>query len=162
MTETLLKPAYDTTADARTLKGKRAKQAHYYNRKARDLPPISVGETVRLRLPGEKRWTAGRCTGFQGPRSYLVRVGETEYRRNRRHLIRRDEPQVPELELPRQEGQPTPQTNGNAPEPEPVVEPEPETDEDPQNPGVESPQPQLRRSTRARRPPDWITPYVRS
>jgi hypothetical protein len=36
MTETLLKTAYNTTADARALKGKRAKQAHYYNRKARD------------------------------------------------------------------------------------------------------------------------------
>ena len=55
MTETLLNPAYDTTANARALKGKGAKQAHYYN----DLPPVSLGEIVRLRLPGEKRWTVG-------------------------------------------------------------------------------------------------------
>ena len=50
--ETLLKPAYDTSDDARALKGKRAKQAHYFNQQARDFPPLAVGETVRLRLPG--------------------------------------------------------------------------------------------------------------
>ena len=161
MTETLLKPAYDTTTVARALKGKRAKQAHYYNRQARDLPPISVGEAVRLRLPGEKRWTAGICTGFRGPRSYIVRVGKTEYRRNRRHLIRSGEAPptaLPPLELPPQgaeEGQPTPPPTGNMPAPEPVVEPVPEMEQDPQPP-------QLRRSTRVRRPPDWITPYVQS
>ena len=161
MTETLLKPAYDATTVARALKGKRAKQAHYYNRQARDLPPISVGEAVRLRLPGEKRWTAGICTGFRGPRSYIVRVGETEYRRNRRHLIRSGEAPptaLPPLELPPQgaeEGQPTPPPTGNMPAPEPVVEPVPEMEQDPQPP-------QLRRSTRVRRPPDWITPYVQS
>ena len=86
LTEEMLKPEYDTSADYRALSGKRAKQAFYYNRQARDLPPISVGETVSIRLPGEKQWTSGRCMGRHGPRSYIVRVGEAEYRRNRRHL----------------------------------------------------------------------------
>lgn len=95
----LLKPEYDTSADDRALQGKREKQAFYYNRQARDLPPITVGETVKLRLPGEKRWTTGTCTGTQGPRSYIIRAGETEYRRNRRHLLKggtlSNEPDVP-------------------------------------------------------------------
>ena len=46
MTETLLKPSYDTTADARALLGKKAKQALHYNRQAHNLPPIASGETV--------------------------------------------------------------------------------------------------------------------
>ena len=65
MTELMLKPAYDTITDAQALKGKRAKQPYYYDRQARDLPPIAVGETVRLRLPGKKRWTSGICTGTE-------------------------------------------------------------------------------------------------
>ena len=80
MTETLLKPAYDTTVDTRALLGKKAKQVYYYNRQAHNLPPIMTGETVWMQLPGEKRWTPGTCTGMQGPRSYGVRVGESEYR----------------------------------------------------------------------------------
>ena len=40
MTETLLKPTYDTRADARALEGKWEKQAFYYNRQAHDLPPL--------------------------------------------------------------------------------------------------------------------------
>ena len=48
MTETLLKPAYDTRADARELQGKREKQALYYNQQARDLPPLQAGEAVRM------------------------------------------------------------------------------------------------------------------
>ena len=96
----LLEPAYDTTADTRALLGKKAKQAYYYNRHARDLLPIPVGETVRIKLPGEKHWTPGTCTGVQGPRSYGVRVGETEYRRNRRQLLRMNEAPIPEVLVP--------------------------------------------------------------
>ena len=54
----MLKPAYDTTIDAQALKGKRDKQSYYYDHQAHDLPPIAVGETVRLPLPGKKQWTS--------------------------------------------------------------------------------------------------------
>ena len=174
MTETLLKPAYDTTTDAEAARGKRAKQAHYYNRQARDLPPIQEGETVRLQLPGQKQWTPGTCTGTQGPRSYRVRVGGTEYRRNRRHLIQR--------------GEPPPVEPGEPPQPESSEQTQPEEPEDPAPglapplPMVQPPEPgpehvaqsqqrpassnnephQLRRSARQRRTPEWITTYVPS
>ena len=174
MTETLLKPAYDTTTDAEAARGKRAKQAHYYNRQARDLPPIQEGETVRLQLPGQKQWTPGTCTGTQDPRSYRVRVGGTEYRRNRRHLIQR--------------GEPPPVEPGEPPQPESSEQTQPEEPEDPA-PGLGPPLPmaqppepgpehvaqsqqrpassnnephQLRRSARQRRTPEWITTYVPS
>ena len=69
-----------------------------YNHQARDLPPIHEGEAVRIQLPGQKQWTLGTCTGMEGPRSYLVCVGGTEYRQNRRHLIQRNEPPLVEPE----------------------------------------------------------------
>lgn len=157
ITETLLQPAYDTAADENALKGKRAKQAYYYNRQARDLPPLPVGETVRLRLPGEKRWTAGVCTGPQGPRSYGVQVGDTEYRRNRRHLIQGGEPPVLDpLSEPPEQGQPedldkhSVQPNVDCPEPENERQAEEHTSM------------QLRRSARQRKPPDWFATYVPS
>jgi len=53
-----------------------------------DLPPLRTGEVVRMQLPGEKRWTSGICTGLQGPCSYGIRVGEAEYHRNRRHILK--------------------------------------------------------------------------
>ena len=176
--ETLLKPAYDTSDDARALKGKRAKQAHYFNQQARDLPPIAVGETVRLRLPGEKRWTQGTCTGCEGPRSYTVRVGGAEYRRNRRHLIRRGESPIrepPAQDMPVPRGDDAASDNRQIPErnisdvpPEPASMyeplPEPEPDEATETAQTQRPEhverAQLRRSTRQRRPPEWITNYV--
>ena len=171
MTETMLKPAYDTTTDTRALKGKRTKQAYYYNRQARDLPPIAVGETVRLQRPGEKRWTPGVCTGTQGPRSYRVRVGDTEYRRNRRHLIQRGEPSpVEPLQLdPLEQGQQ--EYSGEQPVPDldsvpPTVAPEPAretpTEPQPQPAHTDNETPQRRRTARQRKPSEWITTYVPS
>ena len=100
VTEALLQPEYDTMADSRALRGKRAKQAYYYNRQARDLPSITVGEAVRLRLSGDRQWTAGVCTGMHGPRSYIVHVGEAEYRRNRCHLLKGGVPPTRDLDMP--------------------------------------------------------------
>ena len=48
---------------------------------------------MRVQLPGEKMWTPGVCTGQSGPRSYKVKVGDQEYRRNRRQLIQTNESQ---------------------------------------------------------------------
>ena len=45
-----------------------------------------------MRLPGQTTWSAGMCVGHVGPRSYVVKVGETQYRRNRRQLIQANEP----------------------------------------------------------------------
>ena len=167
MTESMLKPAYDTTTDAQALKGKRAKQSYYYDRQARDLPPIAVGETVRLRLPGKKRWTSGICTGTEGPRSYTVQVGCTVYRRNRRHLIKggeqthQEEPPEPsQLDDPAPNLPLTPDLPPSPPAPDPAPPnlPEPQ----PPSAPTKDKTPQLRRSTRQRTTPDWITTYVPS
>ena len=167
MTELMLKPAYNTTTDAQALKGKRAKQSYYYDRQARDLPSIAVGETVRLRLPGKKRWTSGICTGTEGPRSYTVQAGCTVYRRNRCHLIKggeqtnQEEPSEPsQLDDPAPNLPLSPDLPPSPPAPDsaPPNLPEPQ----PPSAPTQDETPQLRRSVRQRTTPDWITTYVPS
>jgi len=51
-----------------------------------------------MRLPGEKTWSPGTCTGKVGPRSFRVQVGDAVYRRNRRQLMKTGEPN--EVTLP--------------------------------------------------------------
>ena len=127
----------------------------------KSLKPIAAGDTVRMRLPGEKRWSQGVCTGLVGPRSYGVRVGESRFVRNRRQLIRSDEqpmmpspPELDELPLPSASSS-TAHSDGTTDLSESSSSP---VDE----PTVDSPPPEPRRSTRNRKPPDWITTYVPS
>ena len=55
------------------------------------LKPINLGESVRVRLPGEKVWSLTECVGFSGPRSYQVKTGDAVYRRSRRDLLSTEE-----------------------------------------------------------------------
>ncbi|KAJ8387828.1 hypothetical protein AAFF_G00149770 [Aldrovandia affinis] len=58
----------------------------FYDRSARDLPELEVGETVRMKpLPGDNtgRWRVRTCLRRVAPRSYLVDVDGSLYRRNR-------------------------------------------------------------------------------
>ena len=61
---------------------------HYYNRQTKLRSLILPGERVRMRLPGEKTWSSGTCTGLVAPRSYDVQVEERHYWRNRCHIFR--------------------------------------------------------------------------
>ena len=152
LTEAMLRPSYDISRDAKTLLDKKTKQAYYYNQQARDLLPITTGEIVQMQLPGEKRWTPDMCTSLQGPRSFGVKVGNTEYRRNRRQLLQRQEepePPVPE-ETPSHDT--TPKDDPN--DPEKVEQPTDSSSVTPNRP--------LRRSMRQTKPPEWITTYVPS
>ena len=90
------------TSPARRLMGRRCKELRSTRRrtnsptdqlakKASPLEPISVGDAVRVRLPGEKTWSPGTCTANAGQRSFRVQVGKAVYRRNRRQLIKTGE-----------------------------------------------------------------------
>ena len=92
VTETSLHPRYSTGKDIQACDTLKKKQKFYYNRQAKTLKPIIPGQSIRMRLPGQTTWSAGMCVGHVGPRSYVVKVGETQYRRNRRQLIQADEP----------------------------------------------------------------------
>ena len=120
-----------------------------------------------MRLPGESVWTPGVCTGQQGPRSYGIQVGDRELRRNQRQIIPTTE-QFPhglantELEEPPTADSAQPGSESHTPA---GSESSPQPENSPTSPPVEqdinTPQP-LRRSERARKPPDWITTYVPS
>ena len=96
MASTLLKPRYDTEAEEKALTIRRQKQERYYNRSTKPLKPINPGETVRMKLPGGGKWTQGTCTAKLANRSYIVKVGGAEYRRNRRHLQKTNGPPIHE------------------------------------------------------------------
>ena len=87
MSESLLRPSYPLRGDVRALAGRKWRQKNYYDRHVKPLKPINFGESVRVRLPGEKVWSPTECVGFAGPRSYLVKTGDAVYRRNRRDLL---------------------------------------------------------------------------
>ena len=57
-----------------------------YDRSARDLPELNIGQPIRMKpLLGDRtgRWRRGVCLQQVGPQSYLVNVEGTAYRRNR-------------------------------------------------------------------------------
>ena len=83
---TLLQPRYSTEEETHALIGSKQRQQRHYNYHVRPLQPVDQGETVRMKLPGQKTWSRGTCLGTFGPRSYEVKVGESIYRRNRRQL----------------------------------------------------------------------------
>ena len=94
----LLQPSFPTEEDTRKMLGTKQRQQFYYNKHAKPLEQIRVGDAVRMRLPGEKTWSPGTCTANAGPRSFRVQVGETVYRRNRRQILKTGE--TPEAVLP--------------------------------------------------------------
>ena len=63
----------------------------YYDKRhgVRELPPLQPGDSVLMKLDGEKRWAQPSTVVRRDPvnRSYVVQTGAgVNYRRNRRHL----------------------------------------------------------------------------
>ena len=79
MSESLLRPSYPPRGYVRALAWRKWCQKNYYDRHVKPLKPINLGESVRVRLPGEKVWSPAECVGFAGPRSYLVKTGDAVY-----------------------------------------------------------------------------------
>ena len=96
-TEDLLKPQlYDPEDVLPKLKERQRKQKLQHDRKAKELPPLRDGEVVRVR-EGNK-WKPARVTQvLPSPRSYKVETERGGYRRNRPHLLRTEESQIPEI-----------------------------------------------------------------
>ena len=104
-----------------------------------------------MRLPSQKTWTAGTCTGQTGLHSYDVKISETAYRRNRCHLIQANEP--PLLDIGKPEALPS--STDTPPQQEQAKQP-PD-----QAPAASVPQPaQLCRSQRTCRPPACLNDFV--
>ncbi len=95
-TANLLKPSViSLPAEHDKLMKQQQRQAKYYNKQAKDLPDLSVGDTVRVKPVklGDKVWKKGVITKNLGDRSYQVSTTDgATYRRNRVHLKRTEEP----------------------------------------------------------------------
>ena len=61
------------------------KQKRYFDRQSRTLKK-STGDVIRMRCPGDSKWSLGKVIEVMGFRSYLVEVNGRRYRRNRKHL----------------------------------------------------------------------------
>ncbi|XP_071202850.1 uncharacterized protein [Salvelinus alpinus] len=82
---TLLEPCVVTDVLVK-LRHRRQVSKFIYDKSAKDLPELRVGETVRMKpLPGDRTglWRLGSCVQKVAPRSYLVEVNGSLYRRNR-------------------------------------------------------------------------------
>ena len=162
ITGSWLLPDYPTEEDRQSINKQKQRQQYYYTRHIKELKPIAAGEIVRMRLPGQKCWSQGVCTGLVGPWSYSVKVGEVTFIRNRRQLICSDKQPVstpPDLNETEHKWQnnctlPTPPNN----QPTLDTNPTPELSHSPNaEPSAQSPCPEPCRLTRNRKPPDWIT-----
>ena len=76
-----LKPRCDMDFDTQALVGTKQRQQYYYNRAAKPLKTITPGETIHMKLPGQDTWSPGTYTEKLENRSYMVKVGDTLYRR---------------------------------------------------------------------------------
>ena len=97
VTEDMLKPQlYDPEEVLPKLKERQRKQKVQHDRTAKELPPLKEGEVVRLK-EGSK-WKPARVTQIlPSPRSYEVETEKGVYRRNRRHLLKTEESQTPDV-----------------------------------------------------------------
>ena len=155
---TLLQPRHSTEGEIRAMMGMKRRQQHFYNSHTKPLQPITTGQSVRMRLPGNTTWTADTCVGEAGPRSYKVQIGDADYRRNRRQLIMSDQApnkdnQKVDLPIPGEQSQATP--IGSSQETSPSSEPAEAT-----MPQSSSALPSPRRSNRSCQPPSWMNDYV--
>ena len=85
ITAELLKPQHVNTDDINNrIKTHQQKQANYYNRKARDLPPLQKGDVVRMRpfTMNGKTWDMATVAKRLDERSHLVATEDVSYRQN--------------------------------------------------------------------------------
>ena len=137
MKESLLTPTTPQPAavQKRIVEAKE-QQKERYDKKSKDLQPLTPGENVRMKLPGEKIWSPAVCTKKLSNRSYVVQAGSQTYRRNRRQIRRTAEPSFPEATAEEPETEQPAPTEGT-PKPTQDLAPTPVA---PTTPPVQTPQ----------------------
>jgi hypothetical protein len=84
------------------VKLKRQKAKFYYDKSAKQLPDLNVGQPERMKpnADPEKKWRNGTCKESIGKRSYIVEVDNKQYRRNQKDLRAIKEPYDANAEPP--------------------------------------------------------------
>jgi len=96
MAQTLLSSAHYQTAHDALVESKR-RQVTYYNRGAKDRPPLNVGDTVRTRRKSGSEWEKAKATKVLPHRSYELQMKDGPTRRSRptkKHVRYSREPPV--------------------------------------------------------------------
>lgn len=149
--EKLYKPEVQTNVTEQIIKRRKVAK-YYHDRNCKPLPKLIIGQPVNVKTHPQQpntSWKPGTVISeAHTPRSYIVKVGEKSYRRNRTHL--RDAPSPAKVT--------------------PVTEEEPKISSVPQNTEIEtpcsSPQPSTAppttttRSGRCVKPPQRLQDYV--
>ena len=169
--EKLLKPKLAENVQEEKWKT-RTKQAFYYNRNARDLPPLKTGDSVRIQPTSNPKapWKKATVQEQVNMRSYKVLTEDgSALRRNRRHLkATTKESHTPTTQMPKQTELPSPskhieqETNASGHSSSEVAKP--------QEPAIEQPATDLAsqaskgnqtRSGRITKPPSYLKDFVR-
>ena len=79
----LLEPKVDHQTSDKLAKQK-AIQKERYNAKSRPLTPLHPDQAIRMKLPGDTKWSLGSCVKALPNHSYEGEVAGRRYRRNRR------------------------------------------------------------------------------
>ena len=107
--EARLRPTSNDLERPTTLTPERkcSQQQSAYNKRAKDLRQLNIGDTVRVKPKrSEWPWRKAQITGCCGPRSYTLRTEEgRSLRRNRRHLRKSLESFEPALRSPESNAQ---------------------------------------------------------
>ena len=74
--------------------------AHYHDRHAHKLPPLSNGDLITTQHPTTGCWNHASIVGVCiHPRSYIIETEDgAQYRRNRRHIRHREPDPIPVTE----------------------------------------------------------------
>ena len=91
-TTDMLIPQWYNPQDILTkLKERQGKQKFYHDKSSKPLKPLKEGESVRVQQG--KLWKPAEVLQkLPEPRSYLIKSGGGTYRRNRKHLMKTEEP----------------------------------------------------------------------
>ena len=166
-TEKLLRPEIPQSTGEKLTAGKE-KQKKYYNKNTKKLSELHVGDNIRMRLPGDRRWSLGQCRRVLGHRSYEVVVNGARYRRNRRQLRATAEPPAVDDNEPANHDEPVRESEAIAPAVEmnrgtpaqAVLTPRRPIPDGPGTPETATlPVPMPRRSTRGKVVPKWQVDY---
>ena len=84
--ETLPQLNSDLKTTARSLAARKRLEGKQYNGGTKNLIPLKVGEAIRMKLPGEQKWSSGHCSHLLGRYSYEVEVDGRCFRRHRHQL----------------------------------------------------------------------------
>ena len=69
-----------------SLQLRRRKAKSYFDKNAKTLPELDIGQDVRVAGQRKKTWQPGKCLEKLSDRSYLVQTGRETVRRNREDL----------------------------------------------------------------------------